>query len=141
MNRRQFVDRGIMGLAGLWTANHLGSGVLHAEPSEDKLQIPYVRSSIPEFQVPPYSGDFYDDTVPDTLDLAERLRLAVHASTSIADPRADDEVFWAVDLLHNPPVNHCRNGLHARNQGQYGRVDFTGRRKRPALSTGIYESG
>jgi hypothetical protein len=104
MNRRQFVDRGIMGLAGLWTANHLGSGVLHAEPSEDKLQIPYVRSSIPEFQVPPYSGDFYDDTVPDTLDLAERLRLAVHASTSIADPRADDEVFWAVDLLHNPPV-------------------------------------
>ena len=61
------------------------------------MKIPYVREAIPEFQVPAYRGDTYNDMIPDTLDLAERLRLAVHASTSIADPRVDDEVFWIVE--------------------------------------------
>lgn len=63
-----------------------------------------MRESAPDFEIPPYRGERYEDTVPDTLDLAERLRLAVHASTSIADPDADDEVFWQVDFLRDPPA-------------------------------------
>jgi hypothetical protein len=63
-----------------------------------------VRDTYPEFQIPAYRGEWYDDTVPDTLDLTERLRWAVHAATSIADPPADCEVYWLVDFHRNPPV-------------------------------------
>jgi len=105
VNRRDFVERGVMGLAGVWAASHFNCAGLHAETSAGAgMKIPYVREAIPEFQVPAYRGDTYNDMIPDTLDLAERLRLAVHASTSIADPRADDEVFWIVDFLRNPPA-------------------------------------
>jgi hypothetical protein len=104
MNRRDFVGAGVKGLAGVWAASNLSFVKAQAQSGPAKLDIPYVRDSAPQFQVPPYRGDWYDDTVPDTLDLAERLRLAVHASTSIADPLADDEVFWVVDFLRDPPV-------------------------------------
>jgi hypothetical protein len=104
MNRRDFVGRGLTGLAGFWAASHLTCGSVHAQPGAAQLTVPFVRDTIPEFHVPPYRGEWYDDTVPDTLDLTERLRLAVHASTSIADPQADDEVFWIVDFLRNPPA-------------------------------------
>src|SRR6267142_2232474 len=69
-----------------------------------KLQIPYARTTVPAFDIPAYSGEWYEDTIPDTLDLTERLRLAVHAATSIADPLADGEVFWLVDFHRNPPT-------------------------------------
>src|SRR5947207_1052431 len=69
-----------------------------------KLKIPYARETAPEFHIPPYRGDWYEDTVPDTLDLSERLGLAVHAATSITDPLADSEVYWLVDFHRNPPV-------------------------------------
>src|SRR5882762_9250885 len=69
-----------------------------------KLQIPYARTTVPAFDIPAYSGEWYEDTIPDTLDLTERLRLAVHAATSIADPAADGEVYWLVDFHRNPVV-------------------------------------
>jgi hypothetical protein len=103
MRRREFVKSGLAGLAGAWAGAGLVNGQVAAENGQ-KLKIQYVRETIPEFDVPPYRGARYDDTVPDTLDLAERSRLAVHSSTSIADPLADGEVFWLVDFLRNPPV-------------------------------------
>jgi len=69
-----------------------------------KLQIPYARTTAPAFDIPAYRGEWYEDTIPDTLDLTERLRLAVHAATSIADPAADGEVYWLVDFHRNPVV-------------------------------------
>jgi Beta-L-arabinofuranosidase, GH127 len=74
------------------------------QSSGSKLVIPYARDQAPEFHIPPYRGDWYEDTVPDTLDLAARLGLAVHAATSITDPQADSEVYWQVDFHRNPPV-------------------------------------
>jgi len=41
----------------------------------------------------PYRGQSYQDKVPDTLDIAERARLAVHALPSITDPDADYEIY------------------------------------------------
>jgi len=102
MNRRDFVGKGIKGLAGAWAASNLLYGA--DSKASSKYNIAYMRNKAPDFQVPAYRGQWYDDTVPDTLDLAERLRLAVHASTAIADPQADGEVFWVVDFLRNPPV-------------------------------------
>jgi Beta-L-arabinofuranosidase, GH127 len=104
MNRREFVERGLAGLASVWAANNLAHARMPSRPALTGMKIPYVRESSPEFHVPPYRGEWYEDIVPDTLDLTERLRLAVHASTSIADPTADGEVFWSVDFLRNPPA-------------------------------------
>src|SRR5690242_16303860 len=61
MNRRDFVGHGLMGIAGFWAANHFACGTAHAHPAETQMAIPYVRSSIPEFHVPPYRGEVYDD--------------------------------------------------------------------------------
>jgi hypothetical protein len=103
MDRREFVRRGLASAVGVLATKDLLFGI--AEPNASaEMNIPYARTTAPDFHVPPYRGEWYDDTVPDTLDLTERLRLAVHASTSIADPVADDEVFWIVDFLRNPPV-------------------------------------
>jgi hypothetical protein len=104
MNRRDFVGHGLMGLAGFRVAGNLARGETGPQSGTAKPKVPFLRDTAPEFQVPPYRGEWYDDTVPDTLDLTERLRLAVHASTSIADPQVDGEVFWLADFLRNPPT-------------------------------------
>lgn len=90
-------------MATAWMAGR-ADGSLVEDSSVPRFNIPYVRNQIPDFQIPPYRGDRYEDEIPDTLDLTERLGLAVHSSTSIADPAADGEVFWLVDFLRNPPT-------------------------------------
>jgi hypothetical protein len=44
--------------------------------------------------------------MPDTLDLQERVALAVNALTSPTDPLADYEVYWMVYFGHNPAMMH-----------------------------------
>src|SRR4030095_11323243 len=68
------------------------------------LQVQYIRPSAPPFDIPPYRGHTYADKIPDTLDLAERCRLGINATTAIADPRADYEIFGAANFFHNPPT-------------------------------------
>src|SRR5262245_5062069 len=69
-----------------------------------KLEIQYIRNKIAPFEIPPYRGQFYEDKVPDTLDIAERARLAINALTSMPDPAADYEIYWSVDFFRNPPT-------------------------------------
>jgi hypothetical protein len=76
---------------GMWAAN-VRSGTT------------YIREAAPRFEIPPYRGQRYMDNVPDTLDLAERAKLAINALTSITDPAADSEVFWFGNFYRNPPV-------------------------------------
>ena len=64
----------------------------------------YVRDNPPNFEIPAYRGMRYEDTVPDTLDIAERSKLGVSMLTSITDPKADYEIYWLVDFSRNPPV-------------------------------------
>ena len=40
-------------------------------------RIVYVRQQIPTVPIPPYRGKTYEDTVPDTYDVAERSRLSL----------------------------------------------------------------
>jgi hypothetical protein len=68
------------------------------------LNIEYIRKEIPRFEVPPYRGAGYEDTVPDTLDIAERARLGINCLTGITDEQADCEIFWFADFHRNPPV-------------------------------------
>jgi len=124
MDRRNFVKGCLGGVGGAWAHSGLRGltktlAAPEAETSATKFKVPYVRETIPDFQVPAYRGRLYDDTVPDTLDLAERSRLAAHAMTSIVDPQADDEVYWLADFYRNPP---------GENGPMYRREYFNGNR-------------
>jgi hypothetical protein len=74
--------------------------------------IGYISPKIPEFELPPYRGEHYDATVPDTLDIAERARLAVNVLTEATNPLADYEVYWIVSFGTNPPsmTENCWQG-------------------------------
>jgi hypothetical protein len=108
MNRRNFVRKSVLGLAGTAVASVTKTWAKAALPSINNTSIAssiqYIRDSIPAFEIPAYRGKTYVDLVPDTLDLAERAKLGVHALTSITDPAADYQIYWAVNLLRNPPV-------------------------------------
>jgi len=69
-----------------------------------KLKVEYIREDIPAFEIPTTKGTRYMDTVPDTLDIAERANLCINTMTSIADGNADHEVYWLTTFYQNPPV-------------------------------------
>jgi hypothetical protein len=79
-------------------------GAESQQPATPKLNVEYIRKQIPAFKTPPLRGQSYQDEVPDTLDIAERARLGIHALTSMPDPDADYEIYWAVDFFRNPPA-------------------------------------
>ena len=79
-------------------------GVLAPSTPHGNYPIQYIRPKPPEFHIPAYAGAHFEDTVPDTLDIAERAKLGIHMLTSITDPRADNDVHWLVDFGRNPPV-------------------------------------
>jgi hypothetical protein len=56
------------------------------------------------YDIPPYTGQRYTDRVPDTLDLAERARLALNALTRPVDPERDYSLYFLATWNQNPPV-------------------------------------
>ena len=77
--------------------------------------VDYISQQIPPFEIPRYSGEYYEALAPDTLDLQERAALAVNVLTGNADPGADYEMHFAVHFDTNPPMmqhdyhDHCQN--------------------------------
>lgn len=69
-------------------------------------KIGYIREDIPAIKVPTYAGTRYEDKIPDTLDIAERAKLAINALTEATDPNADCEMYWAVHFNRNPVTMH-----------------------------------
>ena len=53
---------------------------------------------------PSLQGESYEAWTPDTLDLAERADYGIHCATRVADPDADNEVWWHALLNRKPPV-------------------------------------
>ena len=53
---------------------------------ERNAAIKHINPVITSFEVPALDGEYYTDTVPDTLDLAERARLAVRGITEMTYP-------------------------------------------------------
>ncbi len=111
MNRRKFVKRSVAAMgasllpgAATTSSAHAGVPALANEPPPGRLNIQYIRPEIPHFEISPFRGRRYQDTVPDTLDIAERAKLCINALTSITDPRADMEVYWLASFFRNPPV-------------------------------------
>ena len=67
-------------------------------------EINYINPDIPEFQPPQYPGRYYQDTVPNTLDLAERAGLAVNFLTETLNPNQDYTLYTTVQLISVPPA-------------------------------------
>ena len=67
-------------------------------------EIVYVQPEIPPLPERRPRGRTYTDTVPATLDLTDRARLAVNGMTEPTDAEADYRVYWKVSFRANPPV-------------------------------------
>jgi hypothetical protein len=84
-------------------------GTAHDDPKADSSEwkpgelIGYINAEAPKVELLPYQGETYDATVPDTLDLAERARIAVHVLTEVAERRADYECYDIFYPLTDPP--------------------------------------
>ena len=79
--------------------------------------IQYIRPTIPPLTVTPYRGRHYRATVPDTLDLAERARIAVEGVlTQGCDLEYDCEIYMQTQYYWRPPVMY--HSFHDYNGGQ-----------------------
>lgn len=67
-------------------------------------QIKHISPEIPRFELPAIKGERYTDSVPDTLDLAERAAHAVHMLTASTDPEANAEIYWRANFGWKPPT-------------------------------------
>lgn len=101
MNRRKFVGGSILAGGSVLFGSRIFEGEVGGGP---RSKIKYVRDNIPSFENPSYRGERYEDTVPDTLDIAERAKSAIHAITSVTDPDADHEVYCVLAIRQNPAV-------------------------------------
>src|SRR5262249_46722149 len=72
-------------------------------PAKNAFKIKYICEDIPSFTVPAYAGQRYEDMVPDTLDIQERIGLAVNGLTGATDPEKDYMLYFTVQLLSTPP--------------------------------------
>ena len=64
----------------------------------------YLQDKFPSFAVPPYEGRRYEDLVPDTLDIQERIGLAVNGLTGPTDPDLDYMMYFGVTFRAHPPI-------------------------------------
>ena len=87
MERRDLLKAALLAVSGNLLADDKKKGVT-VSPSgfsesfdtptslpPGKLTVEYIREDIPAFQVPTAEGTRYIDTVPDTLDIAERANV------------------------------------------------------------------
>ena len=56
--------------------------------------IKYINPQVPKVELPSYSGQPYEVTVPDTLDLQDMAALAINGMTGPTNPEADYTVYW-----------------------------------------------
>jgi len=67
-------------------------------------QIRYVNPEQPNIGLPEVRGETYPARVPDTIDLAEQARHAVHGMTAMTDPDANGELYWVAGFGWQPPT-------------------------------------
>ena len=76
-------------------------------------KIKYINPNVPDVGRPELPGESYQATVPATLDLAERARLAINALTGMINPKSDYELYFLVYHMANPPAMvHCPSDLN-----------------------------
>jgi hypothetical protein len=79
-------------------------GLVTGTSPKRNTNIDYISKDIPPVSVQPWKGNTYQSMVPDTLDLSERARLALHGVMNILDPEYDYELYWLAEFNRIPPV-------------------------------------
>jgi len=64
----------------------------------------YPDENLPAISVPHYAGERYEADVPDTLDLAEKAELSIHAITQMLDPDRDYQMATTAEFDRRPPA-------------------------------------
>ena len=64
----------------------------------------HADKSLPDIPLPHFEGERYEAEVPDTLDLAKRAELAIHAITRMVDPNRDYALYGIAWFNRRPPV-------------------------------------
>ncbi len=72
-------------------------------PAVERFSDVHVRQEIPAFDVPTYPGRRYEEMVPDTLDIQQRMALAVNGLTGPTDAARDHLLYFLVRFRANPP--------------------------------------
>lgn len=81
-----------------------------------KSEIKKKEQAIEKRFVTPPKGKFYEATVPDTLDLADRAALAINCLTGALDPDYGYELYFVARFNANPPfMHHEASGLPTNN--------------------------
>ena len=110
----------VIAFGALLTATLLAMACTGGKAAElqESSESRYVNPVPPVVTLPTYQGNRYLVQVPDTLDLAERARLAVHGLTSCVDPQADYECYFFVRMHGNRPImehavdDDCQTSMH-----------------------------
>ncbi len=109
MNRRKFITQTARGIAAWQLAASLTSS---AEAKEEEKTTDQ-GSSGRQINTPAQPGKYYEDQVPDTLDLAERARLGLSHFTSILEEKLGYEmpIVAALDKSQPPYMQYTLNSL------------------------------
>jgi len=71
-----------------------------------------IKPKVPQVKLQAPSGDRYEATVPDTLDLAHRAELALKGLANVADPKDGYMQWFYLHWGHNPPyMRHAYNDI------------------------------
>lgn len=98
MKRRNFLAQGISSLALMKTALASGPSLGEGRKGVSKREEPRKGTGA----LPARLGTYYESTVPDTLDLAERARLGLHYFDSITDASLNYEMYFGADFKTHP---------------------------------------
>ena len=67
--------------------------------------IDYIRNEkVAPIDAKSVQGEYYNDLIPDTLDIADRSALAINVLTEITNPKADYEIYWCTNFKRNKPI-------------------------------------
>src|SRR2546430_2310136 len=67
-------------------------------------KIGYVNPNAPAMRIPPYSGERYQDTSQESLDLPERSGVVINGIFVPADAAVDYEIYFYLRAFRNPQV-------------------------------------
>ena len=70
---------------------------------KSKFKNHHIRKRILSFGIPSYRGRHYEAMVPDTLDIQERIALAINGLTAPTDPDKDNLIYFRINFRSNPP--------------------------------------
>ncbi|MBL9215332.1 MAG: glycoside hydrolase family 127 protein [Opitutaceae bacterium] len=96
--QKRWMRGGVVAAAGL-----LAAAGAAAETAVRETKVRFIRQDTPAFSVPAYRGERYSELVPDTLDIQERINLAVNGLTGPTDAEKDYLIYFRTVLMAKPP--------------------------------------